>query len=148
MANVSTFIGTNFMNRQAPYGFGIRFFVNDDKSVYANVTFDDSKEGGKDILHGGAIATVLDEAMGAAAYEAESAGYTATMTYNYHAHIPLYQDIAIKAWVERVEGKKIFTACEAKLPNETIAVRGTALFIASPDLHKYIKENPYLPENE
>ena len=148
MARLSNFTGTNFMNRQAPYGFGIRFSVNEDKSVFANVSFDDSKEGGKDILHGGAIAAVLDEAMGTAAYEAESAGYTATMSYSYHSHIPLYHEIAIKAWVERVEGRKIFTVCEAKLSDNTIAVTGTGLFIASPELHKFIKENPYIPENE
>lgn len=146
MARISRFTGTNFMNRQSPYGFGIRFYVNDDKSVFADVSFDESKEGGNGILHGGAIAAVLDEAMGTAAYEAESAGYTATMTYNYLAHIPLYQQIHIRAWVEKIDGKKIYAACEARLADSSIAVTGTSLFIASETLQKLIEAYPYSPE--
>ncbi len=148
MSRISQFTGTNFMNRQSPYGFGIRFHVNDDKSVFADVIFDESKEGGKGILHGGAIAAVLDEAMGTAAYESGKAGYTATMTYNYHTHIPLYQEVHIRAWVEKIEGKKIFAACEALLGDSSPAVTGTGLFIASDSLQKVIEAYPYNPKND
>lgn len=148
MVHISRFTGTNFMNRQSPYGFGIRFYVNEDRSVFADVTFDESKEGGKAIVHGGAIAAVLDEAMGTAAYESGKAGYTATMTYNYHAHIPLYQEVHIRAWVEKIEGKKIYAACEALLSDSKPAVTGTGLFIASESLQKVIEAYPYNPEND
>lgn len=148
MARISRFRGTNFMNRQVPYGFGIRFSVNEDKSVFVDVTFDESKEGGKGILHGGAIAAVLDEAMGTAAYEAGSAGYTATMSYTYLAHIPLYQEIHIRAWVEKIDGKKIYALCEAKLPDSSVAVTGTGLFIVSESLQKLLDDYPHIPKNE
>jgi|GEM_PF-2147028 len=148
MTRLSRFPGTKFMHREPPAGFGIRFSVNDDKSVFVKVIFDESKEGGKGILHGGAIAAVLDEAMGTAAFEAASAGYTATMTYSYKSHIPLYEEVTIKAWVVNVEGKKIYAECEAVLADGTVAVIGNGLFIASEKLQASVTSNPYNPENE
>lgn len=132
------FVGTNLMRTAPPAGFGIDFMVDDDDAIVATVTFDESKEGDKGILHGGAIAAVLDEAMGAAAYEYGQPGYTVTMTYNYASHIPLHEDVHIKAWIEKVEGKKVFAACSAQLVDGTEAVNGTGLFIASAKLKKHL----------
>ena len=148
MSRISRFKGTNFMCRESPYGFGIRFMVNDDKSIFAKITFDEHKEGGQGILHGGAISAVLDEAMGTAAFERGKPGYTATMTYNYHSHIPLFQEVTIRAWVEKIEGKKVFAACETILTDGTIAVTGTGLFIASEKLKREVESHPYIPEDE
>lgn len=148
MARISRFPGTKFMHRDPPSGFGIRFLVNEDNSIFVKVVFDESKEGGKGILHGGAIAAVLDEAMGTAAFEAASAGYTATMSYSYASHIPLYEEVTIRAWVAKVEGKKIHTECEAVLADGTVAVTGNGLFIASKKLQESVISNPYTPENE
>jgi len=131
---ISRFPGTNFIGGALPAGFAIRFRVADDQSIYANVVFEESKQGANGILHGGAIAAVLDEAMGAAAFERGKLGYTVTMTYNYKTHIPLHQEIQIRAWIEKIEGRKIFAACDATLPDGRIAVNGTGIFIFSQDL--------------
>ncbi|MEM9952529.1 MAG: PaaI family thioesterase [Chloroflexota bacterium] len=148
MPRLSRFTGTRFLCAEPPAGFGIRFYVADDKSVYAHTTFGDSKEGGVGILHGGAISAVLDEAMGTACYEAHSAGYTATMTYHFASHIPLHQKITIRAWVNKIDGKKMYSQCSATLADGTVAVTGEGLFIASASLQKLIVSNPYIPENE
>lgn len=147
-AKISTFTGTQFMCSPPPVGFGIRFSVAEDKSIYATVVFDKSKEGGAGILHGGAIAAVLDEAMGVAAYESGQAGYTVTMTYNYKTHIPLNQPIIIRAWVEKIEGRKVFAMCAATLKNNTVAVDGHGIFVASNTLQNQLESNPYYPEDE
>ncbi|MEL6524874.1 MAG: PaaI family thioesterase [Chloroflexota bacterium] len=138
MARKTRFVGTKLMRNAPPAGFGIDFLVNDDMEIVADVTFDESKEGDKGILHGGAIATVLDEAMGAVAYENGKPGYTATMTYNYRSHIPLYETVAIRAWIEKIDGKKVFAACTATLTDGTLAVDGTGLFIASEKLKQHL----------
>lgn len=146
---ISTFSGTRFMSHEDdPCSFGIRFRVADDKSVYARVVFDETKQGGMGILHGGAIAAVLDEAMGVAAFEYGHAGYTVTMTYNYKAHIPLGEEVLIRAWVEKMEGRKVFAACETRLANGKIAVNGTGIFVKSEKLQKELYENPYYPNLE
>lgn len=148
MTRISKFSGTNFMTRQTPYGFGIRFSVNADKSVFARVTFDESKQGGFGILHGGAISAVLDEAMGTAAYESDAAGYTVHMAYQFASHIPLYQEILIQASVTKIDGKKVYVECSATLADGTVAVSGEGLFIASATLQAMLNDNPYEPENE
>ena len=130
----SRFPGTNFIGNPLPAGFGIRFQVAEDQSIFATVIFDESKQGADGIQHGGAIAAVLDEAMGAAAFERDKIGYTVTMTYNYKSHIPLHQEILIRARVEKIDGRKIFAACSATLPDGTIAVEGTGIFIYSQQL--------------
>lgn len=148
MPRISRFTGTKFMTSPAPCGFGTRFMVDDDKSVYADIIFDEGKEGGHGIVHGGAIAAVLDEAMGTAAGENGTPGYTVTMTYNYKSHILLNQEIVVRGWVERVEGRKVFAACEAKLADGTIAVTGTGIFIQSDTLKKQLDEHPYIAPSD
>ena len=148
MPQISRFTGTNFLCKESPYGFGIRFWVDEDKSVFVKTQFDEHKEGGVGILHGGAIAAVLDEAMGTAAFEAGSPGYTVTMSYNFKSHIPLYQEVTIRAWVDKQEGKKVYTASEVVLADGTIAVTGTALFIASESLKQQLEAYPYIPKDE
>lgn len=148
MAQVSRFTGTNFLCKPSPYGFNIRFLVDEDKSVFADISFDKHKEGGFGIVHGGAVAAVLDEAMGTAAYEQGCAGYTVTMTYNYAAHIPLNEAVKVRAWVEKIEGKKVFTTCEARLANNTVAVSGTGIFIKSEKLMKMLNDHPYTSKDE
>ncbi|MDQ7036171.1 MAG: PaaI family thioesterase [Anaerolineae bacterium] len=98
--------------------------------------------------HGGAIAVVLDEAMGTAAAEQETPGYTVTMTYNYKSHIPLNEEITVRAWIDHTEGRKVFAECEAKLPNGMIAVTGHGIFVQSDILKKHIMENLYIPDEE
>lgn len=144
MPRTSRFTGTNFMCNPPPEGFGVRFKVADDDSVFAEIIFDESKQGGHGILHGGAIAAVLDEAMGAAAFEAGHGGYTITMTYNYKQHIPLGQTITVRARVDKIEDeRKVFASCEALLPDGSIAVDGTGLFIVSKKLQAMLMSNPY-----
>jgi acyl-coenzyme A thioesterase PaaI-like protein len=148
MPRIARFTGTKFMTSPTPVGFGIRFTVADDNSVFAVIHFDDSKEGGQGILHGGAIAAVLDEAMGTAAGENGTPGYTVTMTYNYKSHIPLHQEVTVRGWIERVEGRKVFAACEAKLADGTIAVTGSGIFIQSELLKKQLEAHPYIAPSD
>lgn len=147
MPRVSHFRGTSFMTEQSPYGFGIRFMVEDDQTIFAEVVFDKSKEGGNGIVHGGAIAAVLDEAMGVAAYEAGQPGYTVTMTYNYRSHILIGEKIIITAQVDKIEGRKVFASCKAALLDGTIAVDGIGLFIFSDVLKAELDAHPYVPDS-
>ena len=140
MVELSPFLGTNFVARESPYGFGIRFFIDrEDNSIYATTVFDRHKEGGPGILHGGAVAAVLDEAMGAACFAQDHPGFTVTMTYDYKTHIPLNIEIKLRAWVEKIEGRKAFATCEAVLPDGTVAVTGSGIFVRSDRLREMIE---------
>lgn len=148
MTLIPKFHGTNFMGRESPYGFGIDFVPEEDKSICAKVIFDEHKQGAPGILHGGAIAAVIDEAMGAAVFEYGKGGFTATMTVNYHQPIPLFKEISIRAWVEKSEGKKVYAVCEALLPDGTLAASGTGLFIESEMLQLQIYKHFSVQKDE
>lgn len=143
MPPVSKFTGTRFITRQSPYGFGVRFAVQEDHSIMAKMTFDRNKEGGYQIVHGGAVAAVLDEAMGVAAFERGHPGYTVTMTYDYKRHIPINAEVTIRAWIDRIEGRKIFAKCEALLEDGKLAVSGHGIFIFSQTLLDHINNNVF-----
>jgi acyl-coenzyme A thioesterase PaaI-like protein len=61
-------------------------------------------------VHGGAIAAVLDEAMGAVCWMLGHRVLGARITVNYLQRTPLGFDGWVDAWIERVEGRKVFIA--------------------------------------
>jgi acyl-coenzyme A thioesterase PaaI-like protein len=63
--------------------------------------------------HGGSTAAVLDEAMGAAAWQAGHAVVAVNLNVDLQAMLPLGTDARFDAWVERVEGRKVY--CRARL---------------------------------
>jgi acyl-coenzyme A thioesterase PaaI-like protein len=141
------FPGTHYMRGAPPVGFGVQFMTLDDNSVYARIQFDVSKEGPPGYAHGGAVATVLDEAMGAAAFEADRPGFTATMTINYRQSAPLNTDLEVRARVEKIEGNKTFVQGELLLDGK-IAAESQGLFIYSQQLAEMILRHYQSPAKD
>lgn len=75
----------------------------------AKVWFGPMCEGPIQHAHGGAIAAVLDEAMGSACWVQGHRVLAGTLTIRYRTSIPL--DTVATVWTEivRVEGRKVFT---------------------------------------
>ena len=59
--------------------------------------------------HGGSMAAVLDEAMGAAAWMAGHPVVAVHLETDFKRMLPLGTDATFEAWVERVEGRKVHT---------------------------------------
>lgn len=135
------FPGSTYIRKQPPEGFGIQFMVLEDKAVQAKFAFDQHKEGPPGHAHGGAVAAVLDEAMGTAAFENDRPGFTATMTVNYRASVPLNLEVEVRARVDRIQGSKTFTSAEIVLPDGTVAADSVGIFIMSPKLLEYIQQH-------
>ncbi|HXT51268.1 MAG TPA: PaaI family thioesterase [Thermoanaerobaculia bacterium] len=79
--------------------------------------------------HGGAVAAVLDEAMGAAAWMAGHIAVAAHLATDFRAMLPLGTDATLEAWVERREGRKVWTASRLWGEDGTVFAEATALFI-------------------
>lgn len=60
-------------------------------------------------VHGGVIALVLDELLGAVNACLGLGAFTGTLTIRYERLTPIQQEIAFESWVERTEGRKVFT---------------------------------------
>jgi len=83
-------------------------------------------------VHGGASAAILDEAMGKVVWLAGLQVVLATMTVDYAQPTPLGVRARAEAWIERVEGRKAYAAAHLLLPDGSVVVRATGLYIDVP----------------
>ncbi len=60
-------------------------------------------------VHGGVVAMVLDELLGAVNACLGLGAFTGTLTIRYERPTPIATDLEMESWVERTEGRKVFT---------------------------------------
>jgi uncharacterized protein (TIGR00369 family) len=137
----SSFVGSRMMRTPAPTGYGVKFQRTGEGAVEAEFSFDSAKEGPPGFAHGGAVAAVLDEAMGTACFEAGRMGFTVTMTVNYRAAAPLHQPLRVTASVERTEGRKSFTWAALTNHEGQLIADATGIFIMSERLSQAMQQS-------
>lgn len=81
-----------------------------DRRLVGRAWFGPGAQGPPDHSHGGSIAAVLDEAMGAAAWSSGYVVVAARLVTDFRRMIPLGTDAFLEAWVDRVEERKVWTA--------------------------------------
>lgn len=111
---------------------GLTFYRGPDGVVSAPIIASEAHQGPPGIAHGGFVATLLDEAMVAAAWGAGYPASTVNLTIDYRAPMPIDVEIMVRGWVERIEGRKIFTQATITRPDETIAAEGHGVFVRLP----------------
>jgi acyl-coenzyme A thioesterase PaaI-like protein len=89
------------------------FQRRDDGHLVGRAWFGAGTQGPPGHAHGGSTAAVLDEAMGAAAWQAGHAVVAVNLNVDLERMLPLGTDARFDAWVERVEGRKVH--CRARL---------------------------------
>jgi uncharacterized protein (TIGR00369 family) len=112
-----------------PIGLHLDFFVAEDHSVVCLPLVADLFEGPPGMLHGGVIATLLDEAMSKAVRVRGLTAMTRQMEVEYLRPVPSATAIRIEGMLVRSEGRRHWT--EAKILNEKLITLATAkgLFI-------------------
>jgi len=113
---------------------GAQFYLEADGSITVQATLRDAQGGPPGHIHGGVLASLLDEAMGAAAWQAGHKSLAANLSVNFKQAVPVGCEVLVSARVERIEGRKAYTRGTLTLPDGTVAAEATALFIAVPDL--------------
>ncbi len=112
-----------------PIGLHLDFFVAEDQSVVCLPLVADLFEGPPGMLHGGVIATLLDEAMSKAVRVRGLTAMTRQMEVEYLRPVPSATAIRIDGMLVRSEGRRLWT--EAKIVNDKSVTLATAkgLFI-------------------
>ena len=87
-------------------------------------------EGPPGHLHGGIIATVLDEAMGKVNRQKGIVALTRRMSVDYLQPVPLGVKLRAVGWPVKVEGRKHFHAGEIRTLDGVVLARSEGLFIA------------------
>jgi len=98
-------------------------------SAIGRVTFDAIYEGPPGCVHGGIIAAAFDEVLGIAQSLSGNPGMTGQLTVRYRAPTPLYQPLLFEAHIDRIAGRKIFTAGTLH-HGKTLCAEAEALFIS------------------
>jgi uncharacterized protein (TIGR00369 family) len=96
-------------------GLHLEFYLAEDGSVVSLPTVPDNFEGPIGYLHGGIIATLLDEAMSKAVRARGVTAMTRQMEIDYQRPVPSGEPIRIEGRVVRSEGRKHWT--EARILN-------------------------------
>ncbi|RIK20081.1 MAG: hypothetical protein DCC53_11630 [Chloroflexi bacterium] len=108
------------------------------------LVFDPSKMGPPGHAHGGAVVTVLDEAMGAAAWASNLTVLAVNLNADLRISVPIGVEITVVGHVERIEGRKVYTAASLILPDGRVAATSRGLFLTV-DLPGDMTDNPFRP---
>lgn len=111
-------------------GLKLQFTIAPDVSVVAEAQISENYEGPPGYLHGGIIATLLDEAMSKANRAHGVTAMTRQMQVEYLRPVPSGSPIQIEGRVIRSEGRKHWTEAQIKNQAGTTLAQATGLFIA------------------
>lgn len=98
--------------------------------VVAEHLFEPRHGGGPGIVHGGAVATVVDDVLGFLLYVAMKPGVTRKLEVEYLKPVLVGTRYVVRARVDSVDGRKMWFSCEGTDPDGVVAFRGSGLFLA------------------
>ncbi|MFA5883400.1 MAG: PaaI family thioesterase [Acidimicrobiia bacterium] len=97
--------------------------------VVGHCTLDASFGGGPSRAHGGAVATLLDEALGRGAVAAGVPGLTVALEVRFRGGVPLGLPLRVTARCDRVDGRKRFASGEVR-QGDAVLAEATAVYVA------------------
>ena len=105
-------------------------FTRDDGSpgVEARGAFGAAYEGPPGYVHGGWVACAFDEVLGIANIVSGNPGMTARLTVHYRRPTPLFTELVVRAWVERIEGRRVMSHAEM-YDGDTMTAEADGLFV-------------------
>ena len=113
-----------------PVGLRLEFSKSVEGAVQSDAVISDQYEGPRGYVHGGIIATLLDEAMSKANRAQGVTAMTRQMQVEYLLPVPSGAPIRIEGRVTRIEGRKHWTKASIQNADGTILAQATGLFIA------------------
>jgi hypothetical protein len=111
--------------------FGYQCYFNEKEQTLRGVVyFGKQVEGPPGCVHGGAIATIIDGAMGTLTWVSGYIAVTVNLNVDYRKFIPLDSEVALEMKIEKIEGRKIFVKGTVKsLNGEVLHNDGSAIFL-------------------
>ena len=110
-----------------PRGLGMRFRLEDGRAV-AEFTPPAYLQGYPGHVHGGGVATMLDEAMGWAVYGRGIWAVTARMTMRFRRPVPRGKPLTIGGWVTRDRGRFLELRSELRSDGGALLAEAEGIF--------------------
>jgi uncharacterized protein (TIGR00369 family) len=112
-----------------PAGLKVEFFLAADQSVVSLATIPDTFEGHPGYLHGGIIATLLDESMSKAVRSRGFIAMTRHLEVDYLRPVPSDAPLRLEGRLTRSEGRKHWSEAKILDAEGKILAQGKGLFI-------------------
>jgi len=114
-----------------PEGMRLRFRLDEDRKRFvAKLRIPRRFQGPPGHVHGGIIATILDEAMGKVNKLRSVIALTRNMEVEYLKPVPLGKPLIVEGWEMRVRGRRHTNAAEIRNEKGDVLARSKGLFIA------------------
>ncbi|HWH44456.1 MAG TPA: PaaI family thioesterase [Thermoleophilaceae bacterium] len=126
-----------------PASTNLRLRIDGDR-VLGTVTFDRRQEGAPGIVHGGAVATVLDDTLGSALIIVRRPAVTANLEIDFRAPALLGRELEVEGWCDRIEGRKVHLRGRL-IDGASVVAEARALFVEV-DLDHFRRGGQELPE--
>ncbi len=110
-------------------GLRLKFFIDEDERVVCQLKVPGRFEGPPGHVHGGVIATLLDEAMSKANRQRGVVAMTRQMEVEYLRPVPLRAPLTLEGRSTGAGGRKHRCEAEVKAADGTVLARGRGLFI-------------------
>ena len=111
-------------------GMKLAFEQDDERRrIVGRFRLDGRYQGGGGMLHGGIIATLLDEAMGKVCRFREVRAVTAELTVEYLKPIKVDQEIVVEAYEKEANGRNLFYVGEIRNGDGDVLARGRGRFV-------------------
>jgi acyl-coenzyme A thioesterase PaaI-like protein len=107
-------------------------FVARDGVIHGRVRFGAAYCGGRNYVHGGIVAALLDEILGNVNMVNGVGGVTGTLTIRYRNPTPLFEELRVEGRCVRKEGRKVFSEGSLWL-GETLLAEAEGIFIQRHD---------------
>jgi acyl-coenzyme A thioesterase PaaI-like protein len=111
-----------------PGSLGLRFHIIEDH-VHSALRLDQRHEGAPGFVHGGAVATALDDTLGTLLLVLRRPAVTARLEVDYRTPVFLHTDYTVESWVERIDGRKLHLAAVIRDADRTTVAEAQALFL-------------------
>lgn len=113
-----------------PQGLHLKFQIDAEAlTATSQVNLTRLHEGPPGHIHGGIIATLMDEAMGKLGVPLDAIMMTRNMVVDYLRPSPLGVELTLTGRFVRREGRKVFLAAELRHPSGSVLATATGLFI-------------------
>ncbi len=115
-----------------PASVNIKYFKESDSAVRGEVVVDPMFAGPPERVHGGVVALLIDDLMGALNRMRGRQAYTGRLSVHYHAATPVGEPLVLRAWIDTASGRKVRQRAEVHAPNG-LCVKAEGLFIRPAD---------------
>ena len=113
------------------FGLGLKFYELEGDELYAEFIVPDRFEGFPGIVHGGIVASMLDEMLSRAGLigDHDRLGMTAKLDIRYRAPVPTGELLTLFARVVNRKGRILFSQAELRLPDGKLAAEAKGMMI-------------------